>query len=230
MSSEHSSLWGTGSQKTLSQKCMAFSTSRVGLAFFGTVVIATAIAIGVSASKDSASGSGGGSITAMAILSNGTINGQIKFTQPASGGSVTVTVTVNDGSGLSQGSHGFHIHANSDLSNACAAAGPHFNPYSIVHGAQTNDINSRHVGDLGNVLVTASGGISLTISDSIISLLPSDPKSIIGRAVVLHSGVDDLNSPPNKTPLSNSTGNAGSRLACGVILSTLSTENNNLRG
>jgi Cu-Zn family superoxide dismutase len=227
--SEQSSLWGVGPKQTLSQKCMAFSTSRVGLALFGTVLIATAIGIGVSSSTSGSNG-GSGSITAMAILANGTINGQVKFTQLASGGPVTVTVLVNDGSGLRAGLHGFHIHANADLSNACIAAGPHFNPYSTVHGAQTNNITSRHAGDLGNVIVTASGGISQTISDSIISLLPGDNTSIIGRAVVLHNGTDDLNFPPNNTPLSNTTGNAGARSSCGIILSTLSTENSNLRG
>ena len=85
--SEQSSLWGSGPKQSFSQKCMTFSTSRFGLALFGTILDATAIGIGVSVSKNSGSGgSGSGSITAMALLQNGTINGNVKFTQLVSGG------------------------------------------------------------------------------------------------------------------------------------------------
>jgi Cu-Zn family superoxide dismutase len=217
--SEQSSLWGSGPKQSFSQKCMTFSTSRFGLALFGTILVATAIGIGVSVSKNSGSGgSGSGSITAMALLQNGTINGNVKFTQLVSGGPVTVTISINDGSGLTPILHGFHIHEFSDLSNACGATGAHFNPFLKLHGAQTNDRDNRHVGDLGNVQVTSTGGVSQTIVDQIISLRPSDQTSIIGRAVVLHVSTDDLQN-------TSSTGNAGARASCGVILSTLSTQN-----
>ena len=215
--SEQSSLWGTGPKQSISQKCMTFSTSRFGLTLFGAILVATAIGIGVSVSKNGGS-SGSSSITAMAQLLNGTINGNVKFTQLASGGPVTVTISINDGSLLTPTLHGFHIHENSDLSNACLATGGHFNPFLKLHGAQTNDRDNRHVGDLVNVQFNSNGGISQTIVDQIISLRPSDQTSIIGRAVVLHVGTDDLQN-------TSATGNAGARASCGVILSTLSTEN-----
>jgi len=49
--------------------------------------------------------------------------------------------------GLSDGLHGFHIHAFGDLSNGCDSAGPHFNPTGKDHGSLHSEI--RHVGDMG---------------------------------------------------------------------------------
>lgn len=71
----------------------------------------------------------------------------------------------------------------------------------------------RHVGDLGNIEANAQGTAQLNIVDKIISLTGSN--SIIGRAIVIHSDVDDLGK--GGTNLSLSTGNSGSRVGCGVI-------------
>lgn len=71
----------------------------------------------------------------------------------------------------------------------------------------------RHVGDLGNIRANAQGEASVNIKDSVISL--SGVNSILGRAIVVHSGEDDLGRG-NHT-LSATTGNAGERWACGVI-------------
>ena len=53
----------------------------------------------------------------------------------------------------------------------------------------------------------------MTLQDSLVSLHGS--LSVIGRAVVVHEGADDLGLGGHQ--LSNTTGNAGARLACGVI-------------
>jgi Cu-Zn family superoxide dismutase len=79
------------------------------------------------------------------------------------------------------------------------------------HGAP-ND-TERHVGDLGNIDANADGVANLSFTDSLISL--SGPHSIIGRALVVHSGTDDLGKGGTEESLK--TGNAGSRIACGVI-------------
>lgn len=100
---------------------------------------------------------------------------------------------------------------------ASLAAGPHFNPYKKKHGAP--DAEERHAGDLGNVVATADG-CTFTIEDSQIPL--SGPNTIVGRACVIHELEDDLGlgdsseiGTQGKT--SETTGNAGARLACGVI-------------
>merc|ERR1711911_143674 len=71
----------------------------------------------------------------------------------------------------------------------------------------------RHVGDLGNITATDSGVATVDINDSLIQL--SGENSIIGRTVVVHADPDDLGK--GGVPLSLTTGNAGARVACGVI-------------
>ena len=71
----------------------------------------------------------------------------------------------------------------------------------------------RHVGDLGNVLADGAGRVSTSFSDSVISLFGA--RSIIGRAIVLHGEEDDLGLTDH--PDSHKTGNAGGRVACGII-------------
>jgi len=79
------------------------------------------------------------------------------------------------------------------------------------HGGR--NVTERHVGDLGNIEVDSSGVANINFSDSIISL--RGPHSIIGRALVVHNGTDDLGK--GNTEDSRKTGSAGSRVACGVI-------------
>lgn len=90
-------------------------------------------------------------------------------------------------------------------------AGPHFNPFGKDHGAPTDAV--RHAGDLGNIIADENGVAKFDIEDKQISL--SGNLSILGRTVVVHADVDDLGKGGHE--LSKTTGNAGGRLACGVI-------------
>jgi len=113
--------------------------------------------------------------------------------------------------GLVPGKHGFHLHQFGDTTNGCISTGPHFNPEGKTHGAPEDD--NRHAGDLGNVVAGSDGVVEVELSDSQIPL--TGPNSVVGRAFVIHELEDDLGKGGHE--LSSTTGNAGGRLACGVV-------------
>ncbi|GFQ82914.1 superoxide dismutase [Trichonephila clavata] len=145
---------------------------------------------------------------AVCVLVGEKVKGTVHFTQESPDGPVTVTGEINS---LSKGLHGFHIHEFGDNTNGCISAGAHFNPHGKEHGAPEDE--NRHAGDLGNVEAGDDGVAKVNITDKQISL--SGPLSIIGRSAVVHADPDDLGKGGHE--LSKTTGNAGGRLACGVI-------------
>ncbi|CAB4016536.1 superoxide dismutase [Cu-Zn], chloroplastic-like [Paramuricea clavata] len=109
--------------------------------------------------------------------------------------------------------HGFHIHQYGDIiTTGCSSTGGHYNPYRQTHGAQYDNI--RHVGDLGNVYADKDGTVKVVKRDYLISLVGK--YNVLGRAFVLHALKDDLGRGGNVG--SRTTGNAGGRIACGVIV------------
>ena len=134
----------------------------------------------------------------------------------ASGSKVTGTVTftktdegvrvVADVEGLAPGEHGFHIHEFGDCSAPDAtSAGGHYNPAKHPHAGP--DAEMRHEGDLGNMTADATGKAHYERVDKELKL--SGEHSILGRSVIVHEKMDDFKTQP--------TGNAGARVACGVI-------------
>ena len=111
--------------------------------------------------------------------------------------------------GLTPGLHGFHIHEFGDLSDGCKSAGGHYNPHGVDHG----DIKKGHVGDLGNVEAGPDGVAKFKMVAPRVDL--SGEFSVVGRAFVIHADPDDLGQGGDAESLK--TGNAGDRLACGVI-------------
>lgn len=107
--------------------------------------------------------------------------------------------------------HGVHIHEFGDLTEGCKSAGPHFNPDGKTHGGRKDIV--RHVGDLGNLLTNAKGAAEMCIMDQVTTLYGA--RSIIGRSVVVHKNRDDEGRGGDIE--STKTGNAGARIACGVI-------------
>ena len=134
-----------------------------------------------------------------------TVKGSILLIQ-APGTPTLVKGTIT---GLKPGEHGFHIHEFGDMSDGCKSMGGHYNPDGVDHG----DINEGHVGDLGNITADQSGTAKFTIEAKRVDLLGN--RSVIGRGFVVHSDKDDLGKGGDAESLK--TGNAGDRLACGVI-------------
>lgn len=72
------------------------------------------------------------------------------------------------------------------------------------------------MGDLGNILAHSDGMPTIVfIYDRVITLEKRMKNSILGRAVVVHAGIDDLGRGGDDESVK--TGNAGDRVACGVI-------------
>lgn len=147
-------------------------------------------------------------LKAVAVLSGSeNVKGVLHFTQEGN----EPTKVFGRITGLKPGLHGFHVHAMGDTTNGCLSTGPHYNPWKKDHGAPEDE--NRHAGDLGNVIAGEDGVAELSIQDWKIPL--KGPHSIVGRAVVVHADRDDLGRGGHE--LSKTTGNAGGRLACGVI-------------
>ena len=147
--------------------------------------------------------------TAIAVLAENKdeVQGIIKFKEERNGVKITYNIT-----GLTDGKHGFHIHEYGDLTEGCASACAHFNPYHKKHGGLHR--KERHLGDLGNI--TSSNGLSkgyLFARD--LTLVSNNTTSILGRMIIVHADADDLGKGGDLE--STKTGNAGKRVACGVI-------------
>jgi Cu-Zn family superoxide dismutase len=162
------------------------------------------VAVSAAVASISATAYAGDTTKAVAVLhpaSGSNVMGTVTFTASGDSGKVVADIT-----GLAPGKHGFHIHEFGDCSAPDAtSAGGHFNPTKHQHGAP--DATDRHAGDLGNIEADASGKAHLEMTDKVMKLSGDD--SIVGHAVIVHEKVDDLKTQP--------TGNAGGRVACGVI-------------
>ena len=119
--------------------------------------------------------------------------------------------------GLGPGYHGFHVHMTGDTGDNCKAAGGHFNPDQQEHSSPRS--LSRHAGDLGNILTLQGSPVTfVSLVDSGVTLGDGGERDIAGRAVVVHAGEDDLGlGKGDLAEESKKTGNAGPRVACGII-------------
>ena len=141
----------------------------------------------------------------LASASGSLVSGKVVAVPMASGG-VHLTGTVG---GLPANStHGFHIHEKGDCSAADASsAGPHFNPAATPHGKAES--GAHHAGDMDNVVANAEGVVNVNVHVNGVTLGGGASNDIAGRALVVHAAPDDYTSQP--------AGNAGARVACGVI-------------
>ena len=140
------------------------------------------------------------------------VSGTVTFTELDGG--VYLSYEIN---GLEPGQHGFHIHEGTSCAaadtdgdgtpEAGGAAGGHFNPMDSPHGAPSAEPDARHAGDLGNITADSDG---LAVGGREDGVLTFDGETgLIGHAMMVHGGADDLTSQPG--------GDAGARVGCGVI-------------
>jgi superoxide dismutase, Cu-Zn family len=124
-------------------------------------------------------------------------------------GGLTIKLTAKN---LPPGVHAFHIHQTAKCeAPGFTTAGGHFNPESSHHGINNPATPHPHAGDMNNFTVKANGTAKVTFTDMAVNM-GSDNHSIYsngGTALVIHAQADDLKSDPS--------GNAGDRIACGVI-------------
>ena len=138
----------------------------------------------------------------LAPASKSKVKGTIEFKEVEGGVEVTANVE-----GLKPGDHAYHVHEKGDCSAADASsAGGHFNPSNKKHGAP--DAEERHEGDFGNLTAGKDGKATKTFVMKGITLADG-PTSIAGKGFIVHEKKDDFKTQP--------TGNAGGRIACGVI-------------
>jgi superoxide dismutase, Cu-Zn family len=103
--------------------------------------------------------------------------------------------------------HGLHIHEVGDCSSGDGMSTKgHFNPQGKPHGEPASA--ERHAGDLPPLQADKGGRAKLDVDLSGVTLAPG-PTSIVGRGLIIHADPDDFKTQP--------TGNAGARIACGVI-------------
>jgi Cu-Zn family superoxide dismutase len=132
-----------------------------------------------------------------------TTHGIVRFSQVPDGVRIIARIE-----GLAPDSkHGFHIHQFGDFSSGDASsAGGHYNPEGHRHGGPSEP--ERHAGDLGNLEAGPDGVAHYEfVADNM--TISGHRNPILGRGLVIHAGADDLASQP--------TGNAGARIAFGVI-------------
>lgn len=143
----------------------------------------------------------------LASASGSLVSGKVTVMPMADGVHLTGTV----GGLPANSTHGFHIHEKGDCSAADASsAGPHFNPSAAQHGKAES--GAHHAGDMDNVVANAEGVVNLDVHVSGVTLGGGAANDIAGRALVVHAAPDDYTSQP--------AGNAGARVACGVITVT----------
>jgi Cu-Zn family superoxide dismutase len=131
--------------------------------------------------------------------------GSVNLAQTPHG--VLINVAVK---GLPPGEHAFHVHAVGKCEPPFTSAGGHFNPGGKKHGLLVAE--GHHAGDMPNLHVPQSGDLTVEILNADIALDKGKPNSVFdadGSAIVIHAGSDDYKGDP--------AGNAGGRIACGVI-------------
>lgn len=142
----------------------------------------------------------------MESKSDSGVTGEVTFTEE--NGNVVMKAEL---SGLSEGEHAIHIHEKADCSSADGkSTGGHWNPTFQPH-AKWGAEGGYHKGDIGNFVADAEGNATVDFATNEWCIgCDDETKNIVGKAVIVHQGVDDFTSQPS--------GAAGARIACTGII------------
>lgn len=142
--------------------------------------------------------------TATLIGTDGSTLGHATLTQMGAGVQIVLEAT------LPPGTSAFHIHE----TGACdtpdfKSAGGHFNPHGHDHGLEAK--TGHHAGDMPNLIIPENGALKTTVLNKTVTLNTGKTALLDedGSALVIHTAADDH--------VSNPSGNAGARIACGII-------------
>ncbi len=138
--------------------------------------------------------------------SDSNVAGEVTFTED--NGKVVMKATF---SGLSEGEHAIHLHEKADCSSADGTStGGHWNPTFQPHGKWGAE-EGYHKGDIGNFVADAEGNATVDFATGEWCIgCDDETKNILGKAVIVHQGVDDYTSQPS--------GDAGARVSCTGII------------
>ena len=138
--------------------------------------------------------------------SDSNVAGEVTFAQEGETVSMIATLT-----GLTEGEHAIHIHEKADCSSPDGkSTGGHWNPTFQPH-AKWGAEGGYHKGDIGNFNADAEGNASISFATNEWCIgCDDETKNIVGKAIIVHQGVDDYTSQPS--------GAAGARVACTGII------------
>lgn len=138
--------------------------------------------------------------------SDSNVTGEVTFTEE--NGTVSMHAVLT---GLTPGEHAIHIHEKADCSAADGTStGGHWNPTFAPHG-KWGSAEGYHRGDIGNFTADADGNGTIEFSTDEWCLgCDDETKDLLGKAVIVHQGVDDFVTQP--------TGDAGGRISCAGII------------
>ena len=164
---------------------------------------AAAAAVALVLTAGCASPRGPRAIANLQPTTGSTVSGTVRFSQW--GNQVVVTGEIR---GLKPNAeHGFHVHEKGDCSSGDGmSTGGHFNPDGKAHGQHGQ--GTHHAGDLISLKADAKGVADFSYHSTTISV-GSGTANVVGKGVIVHRDPDDYKTQP--------TGNAGPRLACGVV-------------
>jgi Cu-Zn family superoxide dismutase len=162
-----------------------------------------------STTNESAKEGTGSSTSAVADLTgtqpDTTVTGNARFNEENGKVKMTLEITVPKKANQSVA---VHLHEHGSCGDMGKEAHGHWNPTKVNHGKWGGD--NFHRGDIGNVKLDKEGKGKIEIETELWTLTGTDStKNILSKAVIVHGGVDDYKTQP--------TGNAGSRIGCGVI-------------